>query len=150
MLGNEMALGETLRGAMNRGAVITPATPLLTPGDLEDRIARGNVRHIVASAGQAGKFTGFPESLTRIAVGDLTGWKRYEDSHELDSTFVPDGETQAADPLLLYFTSRATSKPKLVRHNHQSYPVRSEEHTSELQSLAYLVCRLLLEKKKKK
>src|SRR3989441_1437131 len=29
-------------------------------------------------------------------------------------------------------------------------PDRSEEHTSELQSLAYLVCRLLLEKKKKK
>src|SRR5687767_15769341 len=29
-------------------------------------------------------------------------------------------------------------------------PARSEEHTSELQSLAYLVCRLLLEKKKKK
>src|SRR5205823_13907385 len=28
--------------------------------------------------------------------------------------------------------------------------VRSEEHTSELQSLAYLVCRLLLEKKKNK
>src|SRR5687767_15696969 len=33
--------------------------------------------------------------------------------------------------------------PRLVR-------LRSEEHTSELQSLAYLVCRLLLEKKKKK
>src|SRR2546425_7951017 len=31
----------------------------------------------------------------------------------------------------------------------RSHP-RSEEHTSELQSLAYLVCRLLLEKKKKK
>src|SRR3712207_6999334 len=29
-------------------------------------------------------------------------------------------------------------------------PVRSEEHTSELQSRQYLVCRLLLEKKKKK
>src|SRR2546425_6387352 len=29
-----------------------------------------------------------------------------------------------------------------------SVPHRSEEHTSELQSLAYLVCRLLLEKKK--
>src|SRR5229473_7739325 len=45
-----------------------------------------------------------------------------------------------------------------VRGFHQRYfaPVpnalgrRSEEHTSELQSLAYLVCRLLLEKKKKK
>src|SRR5687767_15364864 len=34
--------------------------------------------------------------------------------------------------------------PRGVRHDH-----RSEEHTSELQSLAYLVCRLLLEKKKK-
>src|SRR2546425_3446237 len=32
----------------------------------------------------------------------------------------------------------------------ESAPRRSEEHTSELQSLAYLVCRLLLEKKKKK
>src|SRR2546425_5652095 len=31
-----------------------------------------------------------------------------------------------------------------------SHWLRSEEHTSELQSLAYLVCRLLLEKKKKK
>src|SRR2546425_4264916 len=30
----------------------------------------------------------------------------------------------------------------------KSKPQRSEEHTSELQSLAYLVCRLLLEKKK--
>src|SRR2546425_7938593 len=29
-----------------------------------------------------------------------------------------------------------------------AWPARSEEHTSELQSLAYLVCRLLLEKKK--
>src|SRR2546425_8712671 len=29
-----------------------------------------------------------------------------------------------------------------------AFPPRSEEHTSELQSLAYLVCRLLLEKKK--
>src|SRR5205823_11443888 len=51
--------------------------------------------------------------------------------------------------------------PQLVqrRHRHESpvgvvegkaVEVRSEEHTSELQSLAYLVCRLLLEKKKKK
>src|SRR2546425_8161299 len=38
-----------------------------------------------------------------------------------------------------------------VRRPHARHrPPRSEEHTSELQSLAYLVCRLLLEKKKKK
>src|SRR5205823_12096995 len=37
--------------------------------------------------------------------------------------------------------------PFAHRH-HLNLPGRSEEHTSELQSLAYLVCRLLLEKKK--
>src|SRR6185437_12808026 len=34
----------------------------------------------------------------------------------------------------------------LTRHLRQPFHIRSEEHTSELQSLAYLVCRLLLEK----
>src|SRR2546423_6409392 len=37
----------------------------------------------------------------------------------------------------------------LRRRRCRRRPARSEEHTSELQSLAYLVCRLLLEKKKK-
>src|SRR2546425_5398000 len=41
---------------------------------------------------------------------------------------------------------RSSSSPSLVL----CPGARSEEHTSELQSLAYLVCRLLLEKKKKK
>src|SRR2546426_3982735 len=35
------------------------------------------------------------------------------------------------------------------RYHHRSAPWRSEEHTSELQSPCNLVCRLLLEKKKK-
>src|SRR2546423_6451672 len=39
---------------------------------------------------------------------------------------------------------------RLVEDLHRILDVRSEEHTSELQSLAYLVCRLLLEKKKTK
>src|SRR5687767_15390683 len=38
--------------------------------------------------------------------------------------------------------------PPIVLHDGQRL-MRSEEHTSELQSLAYLVCRLLLEKKKR-
>src|SRR2546425_4328350 len=37
--------------------------------------------------------------------------------------------------------------PDLIRHRVRSGKRRSEEHTSELQSLAYIVCRLLLEKK---
>src|SRR3989441_4634947 len=48
------------------------------------------------------------------------------------------GESLGSLGLILGFLTRITAA---------SY-VRSEEHTSELQSLAYLVCRLLLEKKK--
>src|SRR5205823_13038288 len=40
--------------------------------------------------------------------------------------------------------------PQTMRLTLNASSRRSEEHTSELQSLAYLVCRLLLEKKKKK
>src|SRR2546425_12413822 len=40
------------------------------------------------------------------------------------------------------------ARPDLIAWSAEGVHVRSEEHTSELQSLAYLVCRLLLEKKK--
>src|SRR2546422_5001817 len=45
------------------------------------------------------------------------------------------------------------SRPRWVsptRHRYRAHTGRSEEHTSELQSRLHLVCRLLLEKKKKK
>src|SRR6266404_2042430 len=51
------------------------------------------------------------------------------------------------------FIDGQSTVPLVVRPDtYRSKPgsARSEEHTSELQSLAYLVCRLLLEKKKKK
>src|SRR5687767_15272383 len=44
---------------------------------------------------------------------------------------------------------RAGGRCRRVRRGDPRARARSEEHTSELQSLAYLVCRLLLEKKKK-
>src|SRR2546425_1731228 len=50
-------------------------------------------------------------------------------------------------------SQRSASRSGSATSSGFRYPVkrtRSEEHTSELQSLAYLVCRLLLEKKKKK
>src|SRR2546425_7294282 len=42
-----------------------------------------------------------------------------------------------------------SARARAPRPRHEGDCIRSEEHTSELQSLAYLVCRLLLEKKKK-
>src|SRR2546425_9523256 len=46
--------------------------------------------------------------------------------------------------------SRLVANPNHQVQTSKVNAARSEEHTSELQSLAYLVCRLLLEKKKKK
>src|SRR5256885_3032866 len=43
----------------------------------------------------------------------------------------------------------AVGEQKPVRQRHLDWQIRSEEHTSELQSPCNLVCRLLLEKKKK-
>src|SRR2546425_6168109 len=48
-----------------------------------------------------------------------------------------------------YLSDTDVVRHRLVRDIIRAYAERSEEHTSELQSLAYLVCRLLLEKKKK-
>src|SRR5258705_5557803 len=44
--------------------------------------------------------------------------------------------------------NRPTTGAQRCPHHSRSGPHRSEEHTSELQSLRHLVCRLLLEKKK--
>ena len=124
MLGNEMALWETFLAAMKLGVVVTPATTLLTAADLQDRIDRGRVRHVIAGAANANKFDSVRGAFTRIAVGDsVQGWRRYEDSRHAPQTFTAAHRTAANDPMLLYFTSGTTSKPKLVMHTHQSYPV---------------------------
>src|SRR2546425_5244894 len=59
------------------------------------------------------------------------------------------------DPFVLYAgnirpqknLARLIEAFAVVKVELRDHPERSEEHTSELQSLAYLVCRLLLEKK---
>lgn len=124
MLGNELPLWEAMLACMKLGAVLIPATALLTPEDLRDRIERGRVRHVLAASAQAPKFDGLEGDYTRVSIGAaVPGWQRFEDADSAPADFMPDGPTQADDPLLLYFTSGTTSKPKLVLHTHQSYPV---------------------------
>src|SRR5205823_14566709 len=58
----------------------------------------------------------------------------------------------ASADYLLVFRKAGAENPVPVAHPNglvEYAGARSEEHTSELQSLAYLVCRLLLEKKKR-
>ncbi len=124
MLGNVVPLWETMLAAMKLGAVIIPATTLLTPVDLADRFERGRARHIVTASAGTGKFDGFSNDLTRIAVGEpVAGWHRFDGLRDNPPTFTPDAETSTDDPLLLYFTSGTTAKPKLVLHSNRSYPI---------------------------
>jgi acetyl-CoA synthetase len=124
MLGNVVPLWEVMLAAMKLGAVVIPASTLLTPNDLKDRFERGRVRHLIANAADAPKFVGLDPTVTRIALGDApAGWHGYADLLRGDAGFTQDGETRATDPMLLYFTSGTTSRPKLVEHSHQSYPV---------------------------
>ncbi|SCG71064.1 AMP-binding protein [Micromonospora inositola] len=124
MLGNQLELWETILAATKLRAVIIPATPLLGPADLADRLERGAARHVVVGAEHTGKFAEVPGDYTRIAVGaPVDGWHPYADSYHESDAFTPDGVTRADDPLLLYFTSGTTARPKLVEHTHASYPV---------------------------
>ncbi len=123
MLGNVVPLWECMLATMKLGAVIVPATTLLTRSDLADRFGRGNVRHVIAGPDAAAKFAELPGDYTRIVVGDAPGWHSFARIYEASPQFVPDGETRADDPLLLYFTSGTTARPKLVLHSHRSYPV---------------------------
>src|SRR5271165_307577 len=124
MLGNVVPLWETMLAAMKLGAVVSPATTLLAKADLADRFMRGRVRHVIANSADTPKFDGLDPTATRIAVGGaVPGWNDYEMLKQGDATFTPDGVTRADDPMLLYFTSGTTAKPKLVLHSHQSYPV---------------------------
>lgn len=124
MLPNRVELWEIMLAGIKLGAVLVPTTMALAGDDLADRLERGQVKHVIAHASEARKFEALAGSYTRIAVGGApAGWHDYADSDKVASVFVPEGETRATDPLLLYFTSGTTAKPKLVLHTHQSYPV---------------------------
>jgi len=124
MLPNRLALWEVLLASIKLGAVIIPATLLLTPEDLNDRLERGSIKHVVTLSSEIGKFENIAGAYTRVAVGEAEqGWAHFEDAYQASADYEPDGPTWATDPMLLYFTSGTTSKPKLVLHSHQSYPV---------------------------
>jgi acetyl-CoA synthetase len=127
LLGNVVPLWETMLAAMKLGVVVIPATTLLTPDELRDRLDRGRARVVVATQDQVAKFVGLGgDQLVRIVVNAPSkqgGWIAYEGAADFPEAFTPDGPTRPDDPMLLYFTSGTTAKPKLVRHSQRSYPV---------------------------
>ena len=122
MLTNVAPLWETMLAAIRLGVVVIPATAQLTPADLDDRIDRGGVRHIVTDADGAAKLRNPLRLAVRLATSPVEGFTPFDDARAAPATLdrVP---TLASDPLLLYFTSGTTAQPKLVRHTHASYPI---------------------------
>ena len=125
LLGNVVPLWETMLAAIKLGVVVIPATTLLTADELRDRLDRGKAKAVVAAQDQVAKFASLgAENVVRIVVGAASdGWLAYDEAAEAPDSFVPDGPTHADDPMLLYFTSGTTAKPKLVLHSQRSYPV---------------------------
>ncbi len=123
MLPNRVELWEIMLACIKLGAVLVPTTMLVSNADLQDRMDRGAIGHVIAQVSEAHKFEGLLGNFTRIAVGgSLDGWHDFDDCRRVLSVFTPKGVTRASDPLLLYFTSGTTARPKLVLHSHQSYP----------------------------
>ncbi len=124
MLGNQVEIWETMLAALKLGLIVIPSTSLLTIDDLSDRIKRGKAKMVITNYSEIEKFSGIDSPLVKISVGGASGqWNLYQNAFTEGSSFEPEGVTKATDPLLLYFTSGTTSKPKLVLHSHQSYPV---------------------------
>jgi len=122
MLGNQVELWEVMLAVFKLGAVVMPTTSALGPADLQDRVGRGGAKVVVANAADAPKFEEVPGDYLRVCVGDLQGWHRFTDAYAVEGHPF-ESSTAATDPLLLYFTSGTTSKPKLVEHTQVSYPV---------------------------
>src|SRR6266513_6030055 len=82
LLGNVVPLWETMLAAMKLGVVVIPATTLLTPDELRDRLDRGRAKVVVASQDQVAKFESLGgEQLIRIVVNasaNENGWLSYE------------------------------------------------------------------------
>src|SRR3989441_3248460 len=125
------AVQESLGRVVGRSDEVEPATRLVHGGDVGDVEVTG--RHDLHALAVARDAIDVPPPVALAHPGELA---------------------PAAEPAEVVHDVHPRAVPL---HQHGSYRAargvgehRSEEHTSELQSLAYLVCRLLLEKKKKK
>ena len=124
MLGNQVELWEAMLAVAKLGAIIMPTTGALGSADLVDRLTRGGAKFVIANAGDTAKFDDVPGDYTRIVVGDsVDGWHSYSKAYAVPSAGPFTACTNTDDPMLIYFTSGTTSKPKLVEHSHVSYPV---------------------------
>src|SRR2546422_6932343 len=120
-------------------------------GNANPRLAQDVAKHLNLPIGRAivGKFSD-GEVLVEL-IENVRG----KDAFVLQSTCAPTNDNLMEllvmiDALKRSSAARVTAAIPYFGYARQDRRPRSEEHTSELQSRLHLVCRLLLEKKKKK
>ncbi|GAA4562866.1 AMP-binding protein [Planotetraspora kaengkrachanensis] len=123
MLGNQVELWESMLAIMKLGAVVLPTTTAVTAADVAERIARSGARHLICKAADTARLGKVPGEFTRISVGQADGWADLREAATLEWAPIKHPRTSVDDPVLLYFTSGTTSRPKLVEHTQVSYPV---------------------------
>src|SRR6185369_7464258 len=104
LLGNVVPLWETMLAAMKLGVVVIPATTLLTPDELRDRLDRGKARAVVATHDQVAKLAGLgSDGLVRVVVGATAkqeGWLPVEEAANAPETVTSDGAPKTHPPPL--------------------------------------------------
>lgn len=107
------------------GAVVIPATNMLTVDDITYRIETADIRYAICTpdgntAEDMIEASKLKSQLEKVFVvrRDLDGTVNLTDEIEKsDEAFIP-VETEAEEPMLIYFTSGTTGYPKAVMHNH--------------------------------
>src|SRR5437016_6794161 len=134
-------------GAIKSGIVPVAMNTLLTPADYEYQLRDSGARALFVSAPLLKSF----EPIIRNCPDLKHVVSRISEFLESGKGKAETAPTCRDDMCFWLYSSGSTGAPKGTVHLHSHLiATRSEEHTSELQSLTNLVCRLLLEKKKKK
>lgn len=108
-------------GLIRLGAVPVPATPLLTPRDLQYRIDAAEIAAIFTDAEGSAKLPSFPGGRMVAGGGCPAGCFDFDRAMRDAKPVFNAPPIRSDDPGILYFTSATTGYPKMVLHTQASY-----------------------------